>query len=102
MAEIKRSGILKWTDENVAAVPESCGVYILRPSDGSIGYIGMAGPKQLRTRLQKHKSDNDHPRTAKFDWYQTSDEASASTTEKAWIKKHDPPWNKLKPKAGTK
>ena len=88
------TGIMEWTDTNIATAPEAPGVYILRPQDQSIGYIGMAGSGRLRARLQEHKSLNDHPLTRYFDWYEQDTEASAAATEREWIAKYDPPWNK--------
>ncbi len=93
MAEVARSGIVSWIDANIAIVPAAPGVYILRPLDKSIGYIGMAGTGRLRARLQEHKAQADHPLTRHFDWYQHDSEASAAAQERAWIDKHKPPWN---------
>lgn len=93
MAEVKRSGILAWTDDNIDAAPETCGVYILRNEEKRKCYIGMAGAKRLRKRIKEHKSKNDHPLTKHFDWYQHDSEESARNQETAWIEEHKPPWN---------
>jgi len=94
MAEVKRSAILAWTAENIDQAPETPGVYVLRPSNKTKGYIGSAGTGRLRARLNEHMSGNDHPLTKYFDWYQHDSEKSARDQELAWIKKYDPPWNK--------
>ena len=94
MAEVARSEILQWTDANILTAPETCGVYILRPADQTIGYVGMAGSGRLRARLQEHKRLSDHPLTAHFDWYSHDSEEAARAKEAEWIAKHDPPWNK--------
>lgn len=97
MGEVKRSTTMAWTDANILTAPNSPGVYVLRPTDRSIGYIGSAGPKRLRARLQEHKTNADHPRTQYFNWYEHDTEASAKGQEAAWIAQYEPPWNKVQP-----
>lgn len=96
MGYTRKSDILNWTERNIDATPETSGVYLLRPTQASIGYIGMAGAGRLRARLKEHWDQKDHPRTAWFDWYQTASEADARQLEQAWIAHNDPPWNKAK------
>jgi excinuclease UvrABC nuclease subunit len=91
---INHSSYLPWTAGHVNATPEKPGVYILRPSDQTIGYIGSAGTRGLRARLAEHYNQDNYPRTAYFDWYQTATEADARELELDWIARYSPPWNK--------
>ena len=99
MSETARSQIMAWTDTSILTAPEKPGVYVLRPQNKTVGYVGMAGTGRLRARLQEHKTAADHPLTKFFDWYEHDTEGSAETRETAWIAKYDPPWNRVQPSA---
>jgi len=95
MAIKTQSQVLAWSESNIGNAPDACGVYTLRTGTSleSIGYIGYAGARRLKSRLMEHWTSRDRPQTTHFCWTECTDEKNAQELEQSWISKYKPPWN---------
>ncbi|NKQ38507.1 MAG: excinuclease ABC subunit UvrC [Methanosarcinales archaeon] len=96
MIELKTSNYLK---EQLKALPQSQGIYLMKDKNQNIIYIGKA--KSLKNRIRSYFSKGNHTyksnllsqHIADFDYIITNSEVEAFILEANLIKKHQPKFN---------
>jgi excinuclease ABC subunit C len=83
-------------------IPETCGVYLMKNSEGRVLYIGKAKNLKIRTRQYYQKSADDRKmidtlikQVSDIDCVTTKSEKEALLLERNFIQKHKPKYNSI-------